>query len=196
MPLEDDSSKSSRRLMHTRSVECSGYLRDDGLWEVEAWLRDTKPFTQRADRFRGELQPGDPVHDIGLRLAIDDSMTIREAEAMMRATPYPTCIEVEPILQRLIGERVGPGWRELVRRKIGRLETCTHLDGIARPRRNHAVSDHVLRQDGGPRHTAKPAAPRRTAVLHRRLPFLAHRRAGRRRDVPAIRDQAGHAGLG
>ena len=119
--------------MHTRSVECSGYLRDDGLWEVEAWLRDTKPFTQRADRFRGELQPGDPVHDIGLRLVIDDSMTIREAEAMMRATPYPTCIEVEPILQRLIGERVGPGWRELVRRKIGRLETCTHLMELLGP---------------------------------------------------------------
>ena len=51
--------------------------------------RDTKPFTQPADRFRGELKPGDPVHDIGLRLAIDDSMTIREAEATMRATPYP-----------------------------------------------------------------------------------------------------------
>ena len=75
--------------MHTRSVECEGFLRDDGLWEVEAWLRDTKAFTQRADRFRGELKPGEPVHDIGLRLAIDDSMTIREAEAMMRATPPP-----------------------------------------------------------------------------------------------------------
>ena len=133
MPLEDDSSKSGRRLMHTRSVECSGYLRDDGLWEVEAWLRDTKPFTQRADRFRGELKPGDPVHDIGLRLAIDEGMTIREAEAMMRATPYPTCIEVEPILARLIGERIGPGWREAIRRKIGRLETCTHLMELLGP---------------------------------------------------------------
>ena len=71
--------------MHTRSIECEGFLRDDGLWEVEAWLRDTKPFVQRADRFRGELTPSDPVHDIGLRLAIDDGMTIREAEAMMRA---------------------------------------------------------------------------------------------------------------
>ena len=111
MPLENSSK--SRRLMHTRSIECEGFLRDDGLWEVEAWLRDTKPFTQRADRFRDELKPGDPVHDIGLRLAIDDGMTIREAEAMMRATPYPTCVEVEPILRRLIGERVGPGWRAL-----------------------------------------------------------------------------------
>src|SRR6266850_1611751 len=106
MPLENSSK--SRRLMHTRFVECEGFLRDDGLWEVEAWLRDTKPFTQRADRFRDE-------------------------EAMMRATPYPTCIEVEPILGRLIGERVGPGWRETVRGKIGRLETCTHLAELLGP---------------------------------------------------------------
>ncbi|WP_245322776.1 DUF2889 domain-containing protein, partial [Bradyrhizobium valentinum] len=122
MPSANDGNATRRRLMHTRSVTCEGFLRDDGLWEVEAWLRDTKPFVQRADRFRGELKPGDPVHDIGLRLAIDEDMTIREAEAMMRATPYPTCVEVEPILQRLIGERIGPGWRETVRRKISRLE--------------------------------------------------------------------------
>ena len=78
-------------------------------------------------------QAGRPVHDIGLRLAIDDSMTVREAEATLRATPYPTCIEVEPILNRLIGERIGSGWRELVRRKIGRLETCTHLMELLGP---------------------------------------------------------------
>ena len=59
MPPENSSK--SRRLMHTRSIECEGFLRDDGLWEVEAWLRDTKPFTQRADRFRDELKPGDPM---------------------------------------------------------------------------------------------------------------------------------------
>ena len=59
-----------RRLMHRRSIECTGYLRNDGLWEVEARLLDTKPFAQH-DHFRGELQPGDPVHDIGLRLAVD-----------------------------------------------------------------------------------------------------------------------------
>ena len=96
MSLEN--SGKSRRLMHTRSIECEGFLRDDGLWEVEAWLRDTKPFVQRADRFRGELKPGDPVHDIGLRLAIDEDMTIREAETMMRATPYPSCVAVEPCM--------------------------------------------------------------------------------------------------
>ena len=36
-------------------------------------------------------------------------------------------------MQRLVGERVGPGWRETVRRKIGRLETCTHLMELLGP---------------------------------------------------------------
>jgi hypothetical protein len=133
MPSENDGNRARRRPMHKRSIECNGYLRDDGLWEVEARLIDTKPFTQAAGRYRAELRPGDPVHDIGLRLAIDDSMTIREAEATMQATPYPTCIEVQPILQRLVGERIGKGWSELVRRKIGRLENCTHLAELLGP---------------------------------------------------------------
>lgn len=122
----------TRRLLHRRAVECEGYLREDGFWEVEARLVDTKPFVQR-DQFRGDLPPGTPVHDIRLRLAVDDSLIVREAETNMAATPYPTCIEVDGILQRLVGERIGPGWREIVRRKIGRLETCTHLAELLGP---------------------------------------------------------------
>jgi hypothetical protein len=132
MPHKNNDDREPRRLMHRRSIECTGYLRDDGLWEVEARLVDTKPFS-RHDHFRGELQAGEPVHDIAVRLAVDDSLTIREAETTMRATPYPTCIEVQPILQRLVGERIGQGWSALVRRKIGRLETCTHLSELLGP---------------------------------------------------------------
>lgn len=132
MPQEETKSV-GRRHMHTRTIECDGYLRDDGLWEVEARMRDTKPFTQSASRYREELQPGDPVHDIALRLAIDERMTIIEAQATMRATPYPTCVEVEPILQRLVGERIGNGWRKLVQSKLGRLESCTHLTELLGP---------------------------------------------------------------
>jgi len=132
MPKEE-TGNTRRRHMHTRTIECDGYLRDDGLWEVEARMRDTKPFTQSASRYREELKPGDPVHDIALRLAVDDRLTIREAQATMRATPYPTCIEVEPILQRLIGERIGSGWRKVVQNKLGRLESCTHLTELLGP---------------------------------------------------------------
>jgi hypothetical protein len=136
MDTEDSVTKGNtpgRRHLHTRSVTCDGFLRNDGLWEVEAWLRDVKPFNQPASRFRGELKPGDPVHDIGLRLAIDDGMTIHEAEAMMRGTPYPTCIDVEAIFGRMVGIRVGPGWREAARSRIGKIETCTHLMELLGP---------------------------------------------------------------
>ena len=121
-----------RRLMHRRSVECLGYLRDDGLWEVEARLVDTKPFA-RQDSGRGMREAGDPVHDIRLRLAVDDTFLIHETGTTMQATPYPSCVDVEGILQRLVGERIGKGWREVVRRKIGKLETCTHLAELLGP---------------------------------------------------------------
>lgn len=132
MPPEKSTEEKTRRAMHSRAIDCDGYLRDDGLWEVEARLVDTKPFLQR-DQFRGDLPPGTPVHDIRLRLAVDDSLTIREAETDMAATPFPTCIEVNGILRRLIGEKIGRGWRETVRRKIGKLETCTHLAELLGP---------------------------------------------------------------
>jgi hypothetical protein len=60
-------------------------------------------------------------------------MTIHQAQATMQATPYPTCIEVEPVLTRLVGENIGKGWREVVRRKIGRVEGCTHLSELLGP---------------------------------------------------------------
>jgi hypothetical protein len=121
-----------RRLMHRRSVECLGYLRDDGLWEVEARLVDTKPFA-RLERGGGMRPPGDPVHDIRLRLAVDDTLLIHETGTTMQTIPYPSCVDVEGILQRLVGERIGKGWREVVRRKIGKLETCTHLAELLGP---------------------------------------------------------------
>ena len=121
-----------RRLLHRRAIDCTGYLRDDGLWEVDARLVDTKTFLQR-DQFRGDVPAGEPVHDIRLRLAVDDSLVIREAETAMVATPFPTCVEVDGILRRLVGEQIGRGWRETVRRKIGKLETCTHLSELLGP---------------------------------------------------------------
>ncbi len=60
-------------------------------------------------------------------------MTIHEAQATMQATPYPTCIEVQPVLERLVGENIAKGWREVVRRRIGRAEGCTHLAELLGP---------------------------------------------------------------
>jgi hypothetical protein len=122
----------TRRHMHRRTVECDGYLRDDGLWEVEAHLVDAKPFAM-LDAVRGHMNPGDPVHDIWLRLVTDDDMVIHDADASMDVVPFRSCFEVAPVLKSLIGERIKGGWRLLVAKKIGRLETCTHLSELMGP---------------------------------------------------------------
>ncbi|QWG24986.1 DUF2889 domain-containing protein [Bradyrhizobium sediminis] len=40
LPQMNEENGERRRRMHKRTVECDGYLRDDGLWEVEARLID------------------------------------------------------------------------------------------------------------------------------------------------------------
>ena len=40
-----------RKAMHTRVVTCHGYLREDGLWDIEGHMVDTKPYAfANADR--------------------------------------------------------------------------------------------------------------------------------------------------
>ena len=54
MPL---SNPAPRKPMHTRTVECRGYLRDDGRWDIEGHLIDTKPFDIPNEDRGGEIPP-------------------------------------------------------------------------------------------------------------------------------------------
>lgn len=121
-----------RRLMHRRAVQCDAFLREDGLWEVDAHLRDTKtyPYIHFA---RGPLQPGDAVHDMSLRLTVADDMTIVAVDAGMTTTPMLSCQDVIPAMGDLVGIRVVSGWRKIARERIGRLHACTHLMDLMVP---------------------------------------------------------------
>lgn len=121
-----------RRPMHRRAVICESFLRDDGLWEVEARLTDTKPYAHDTPS-RGTIAVGEPVHDMTVRLAVDDAMVIREAELSMQARPFATCPAVEPRFNRLVGLGIGPGWRRRVQEVLPRLETCTHAMELLAP---------------------------------------------------------------
>ncbi|WP_440996570.1 DUF2889 domain-containing protein [Arhodomonas sp. SL1] len=121
-----------RRRLHRRRIVLDGYRREDGLWEVEAALVDTKtqPFELQ---FRGELAPGEHIHDMALRVALDDDLTIREAAASMDATPFPDCPGAEQAYRALVGVQIGPGWIKAVNERIGRTAGCTHLFELLRP---------------------------------------------------------------
>lgn len=123
MPL---SAPAPRRAMHRRLIDCQCFLREDGLWEIEAHLVDTKPYTL-VDWRRGALTPGMPVHDMTIRMTVTEAMEIRAIEAVADHAPFQPCFDVPAVFQRLVGEKIGPGWRDRVRRRIGRTEGCTHM---------------------------------------------------------------------
>jgi hypothetical protein len=117
--------------MHTRRIEMHAFLREDGLWDIEAHLRDEKPFDY-VDPGRGLQRAGDAVHDLHVRLTLDDERIVRDVAVEMGSMPFGTCHHVKETLRPLIGERVGRGWRQALK-KIARNTTCTHVHELLVP---------------------------------------------------------------
>lgn len=122
----------ARRHMHTRSIVCEGFAREDGLWDIEARLVDTKtyPYTEP---FRGARATGEAVHDMRVRLTLDADMVVRGIEVAMAEHPYQSCLGALPPFQGLIGARVGQGWRKAVQSVVGGNRACTHLRELLFP---------------------------------------------------------------
>ncbi len=114
-----------RKHLHTRAVTYRGFLREDGLWEVEGELADTK--TYASDLERGELLPGEPVHGMVIRVTIDDTMKIHDIVASMDDTPFDECRAGEDPMRAMIGASMGPGWRVTIEKALGGVKGCTHL---------------------------------------------------------------------
>jgi hypothetical protein len=127
-----NASSIGRQLLHERRIQCRGYRRDDGLWEIEAELLDTKTYVFE-NHDRGEVRPGEPVHRMWLRLTLDDDMVIRHAEARTDYGPYSVCPQGAETFARLQGMRLGPGFRCRVDKRIGGVEGCTHLRELLGP---------------------------------------------------------------
>ena len=78
MPL---TTPAPRKLIHTRAIEVKGYEREDGLWDIEAELTDTKTYAHNRRHGGRERAAGEPVHHMWLRLTIDLDMHVHDAEA-------------------------------------------------------------------------------------------------------------------
>ncbi|MFT5440778.1 MAG: hypothetical protein ACI9MJ_002652 [Alphaproteobacteria bacterium] len=121
-----------RELIQTRSVEVSSYRRADGRWEVEGRLVDTAAFAI-PNKFRGEIEAGEPIHDMNLRLTLDENVEITEIHAAMDSTPYAMCPAIESAFQKLKGVRIGPGWNRKIREILGGAQGCIHMVDLLRP---------------------------------------------------------------
>ncbi len=120
----------SRRHVHTRTVRADVYARDDGLWDVEAELVDTKG--RDFALATGVRREGEPIHHMRLTLTIDTSFEVLEARAQSLAAPYPgDCQAAEPLYRQLVGLNLMKDFRRDVRARLGGVAGCTHLTELA-----------------------------------------------------------------
>lgn len=129
MPLSDPV---AREPIHTRTVTCQGYRRADGLWDIEGHMVDTKAYDFER-RTRGTLPAGAPVHDMWLRLTVDDDLVVHGAEASMAASPFDMCPRITPEFEKLVGLAIAPGWNRKVKQMLGGVHGCTHLVELLGP---------------------------------------------------------------
>jgi len=129
MPFPD---ASPRKHVHTRAIDYRGYEREDGLWDIEAHMTDTKTY-EFSNRWRGTVPVGEPMHEMLLRVTIDDSFVIQDIFAATEHSPFEMCPAIAPNYKKLIGIKMGPGWRKAIRMKVGGTEGCTHLTELLFP---------------------------------------------------------------
>jgi Protein of unknown function (DUF2889) len=121
-----------------RDIACRAYVRQDGLIDVEGTLVDVRAYDTE-NRWRGKVTAGNPVHAMHVRLTFGDDRVVREVAVSMEQAPFPTCREVEPNLQRLVGLAIGPGFNREMQRRIGHTEGCTHVVTLVQALANVAV---------------------------------------------------------
>ena len=123
MPL---SAPAARKLEHLRDISLRGYLREDGLVDIEAHLTDTKTYGFPSEH-RGQVNPGDPIHGMWVRMTVDENMLITACEAASDFTPFAVCPGATANFSRLAGLTIGAGFNRAVNERVGGTSGCTHL---------------------------------------------------------------------
>lgn len=121
-----------RRHLHTRTIECRGYQREDALFDIEARIVDTKTYAVE-EAYRGLREAGAHVHDMEVRVTVDHDMTVRAIDVATSHAPYPPCAEVAPNYKRLVGAKIGAGWRRAIAEAVGGTRGCTHITELLAP---------------------------------------------------------------
>ena len=123
MPLP---TPSKREHVNTRTIKFMGYRREDGLWDIEAELTDSRPYSF-PNRDRGRIEAGEPLHHMLLRLSVDRNLEIHDIAVSTDASPFNYCPGITETYQQLIGKQIAPGWVKMVKKLFAREKGCTHI---------------------------------------------------------------------
>jgi hypothetical protein len=115
-----------RTHLHTRKVVYTGFHREDGLWDIEAQMEDTKTYPMDNEE-RGSLAPGTPLHGMSIRLTVDDDLVIQSIASSTDHAPFGDCQQGQAPMQKMVGVTLGRGWRKAIDHALGGTSGCTHL---------------------------------------------------------------------
>ena len=118
-----------RDLSHNRTIKGKGYKREDGLWDIEVFLVDSKTYSYE-NMHRGYISAGEPLHDMAVRLTIDDRKKIIEIEAVIGSSPYNVCPQAVKNCQKLKGEFIESGFNRMVIKTLGADRGCRHISDL------------------------------------------------------------------
>lgn len=175
-----------RTLLHLRRIEIRGYRRDDGLYEIDGRVTDTK--THDLLTAEGRRIPAQaPVHDMWLRLVVDDTLLVRDVVAVSDATPFTLCREAVAPMRGIIGERIRHGWTAMVKARLGGAAGCTHLMELLLPMATAAYQTLSELRAARPEPVDAAGRPRRIDSCYA---YAAHRDVVRRHWPAHFRDEA------
>jgi hypothetical protein len=122
-----------RNEIHHRRIDIRFFKRSDGLFEVEGRLLDRKTHPFRRVLHDSDTPAGAPLHDILVRLIIDESLLVHDASATLSASPFDLCRGAASTVAPLKGLRIGAGWNKRVRELLGGAASCTHIMELLGP---------------------------------------------------------------
>jgi Protein of unknown function (DUF2889) len=115
-----------RTLKHRRTIDVQAFSRGDGLWEVDAHICDIK--TSDVKLAGGVRPAGQPIHDMLLRVVIDEQFNILESGAQTDWMPYTgLCDQHGDAYAQLVGLNLLKGFYSNVKARLGGVRGCTHL---------------------------------------------------------------------
>ena len=116
-----------RAELHHRRMDFRGYRRDDGLFDIECTLLDTKGTDVPLLGTSRIVRAGEAMHDMSIRMRVNADLEVVDIEASSDATPYDICPEAVASLQTVIGMKIGAGWTYAIKRQLVGAASCTHL---------------------------------------------------------------------
>jgi hypothetical protein len=124
-PLQVLPQPGAREALHTRRYDFRGYRRADGMFDIEGRMVDTKDYAFPND-WRGMVEPGQPVHDMLIRLTLDNQFVVQDIAVVTAASPFEMCGDITPAFDALKGATVAKGWSRVLRTQFTGAHGCTH----------------------------------------------------------------------